>query len=202
MQKKILFGDDHLIIRQGLKTLFEHYFNITHVTEASSCAEIMKELSRSAYSHIVLDVVLSDGSILEILPNIVNLYPHTKILIFSMQPAEIYRRVLFQYGIGYYLSKTSLQDETISLFSKFLNNEDPPEVAGYFHVPENPFSDLTARELEILHYILKGMSSKEIGDTLNLKLNTISTVKNRVFEKTGTENIRELFDLATMYNVI
>lgn len=69
------------------------------------------------------------------------------------------------------------------------------------HVQDNPFTSLAPRELEILHYVLKGIGTKEIADTLNLKMNTISTIKNRIFEKTTAGNIKELMELATLYNV-
>src|ERR1700749_4309455 len=76
MQRKLLMGDDHPMIRKGLRVLFDYYFEDIEVKEACSCNEIMRELSHSHYSHLVLDIVLADGTILEILPNIVSLYPH------------------------------------------------------------------------------------------------------------------------------
>ena len=66
---------------------------------------------------------------------------------------------------------------------------------------DNPFSALAPRELEILHYVLKGIGTKQIADTLNLKMNTISTIKNRIYEKTSAGNIKELMELATLYSV-
>ncbi|MGN6567107.1 MAG: helix-turn-helix transcriptional regulator, partial [Flavipsychrobacter sp.] len=66
---------------------------------------------------------------------------------------------------------------------------------------KNPFINLSARELEILHYLLKGMGTKGIADTLNIKMNTVSTVKNRIFEKTKIHNMKELIELATLYNI-
>ena len=65
----------------------------------------------------------------------------------------------------------------------------------------NPFVAVAPRELEILHYVLKGMGTKEIGETLNLKMNTISTIKTRIFQKTEANNLKELIELATLYNV-
>jgi DNA-binding NarL/FixJ family response regulator len=67
--------------------------------------------------------------------------------------------------------------------------------------PLNPFSQLAPRELEILHYVLRGLRTKEIGDTLNLKMSTISTIKHRIFEKTGAGNLKELLEMATLYNL-
>ena len=199
MQPQILLADDHSMIRKGLKLLLQLHLGFTQVSEVISCNELMKELAKKKYTHLVLDIILSDGSTLEILPNIQKLYPDLRIMVFSMQPAEVYGKALRQYGIEHYLPKTTPEDETIRLLSRFLLNEQiSRESVAY---PKNPFSALSPRELEILHYVLKGFGTKEIAETLNVKMNTVSTVKNRIFEKTFTTNLKELIELATLYNV-
>jgi two-component system, NarL family, invasion response regulator UvrY len=201
MQKRILIADDHPMVRKGLIALFGHYFSNTEITEACSCNETMMKLWKSEYSHLILDMILTDGTVLEILPNIVSLYPRSHILIFSMQPAETYQRVLNHLGVFYYMSKTLPEDSIVCQLGRFLNNERPAPTERGVQIPDNPFSQLTARELEILHYILKGMGSNEIGNILNIKYNTVSTAKTHIFEKSRTNNLRELFELATRYNV-
>jgi len=82
-----------------------------------------------------------------------------------------------------------------------LKNEAPVRRIQSVPKTENPFTTLSPRELEILHYVLKGMGTKEIAENLNLKMNTVSTVKARIYEKTNAVNIKELLELATLYNV-
>jgi len=113
----------------------------------------------------------------------------------------VYGKALRQYGIEHYLPKTTPEEETIRLLCRFLQNEQAPRETAELRYPNNPFSALAPRELEILHYVLKGMGTKEIAETLNVKMNTVSTVKNRIFEKTLTTNLKELIELATLYNV-
>jgi two-component system, NarL family, invasion response regulator UvrY len=118
-----------------------------------------------------------------------------------MQPAEIYAGAVKQYGINYYLSKSAGEQDIIRMLQRFLQNEGPSRNSATTPKQDNPFSLLAPRELEILHYILKGMGTKEIGQTLNLRMSTISTLKNRIFEKTNAANLKELIELATLYNV-
>ena len=189
------------MIRKGLKLLLQLHLCFTDVSEVVSCSELMKELAKKKYTHLVLDIILSDGSTLEILPNIQKIYPEIRIMVFSMQPAEVYGKALRQYGIDHYLPKTTPEEETIRLLRRFLLNEVPTRDSGGDRWPNNPFSALSPRELEILHYVLKGLGTKDIAETLNVKMNTVSTVKNRIFEKTLTSNLKELIELATLYNV-
>ena len=200
MQPKILIADDHSMIRKGLKLNIQLTLGYADIEEVATCNDLMKELVKKKYTHLILDIILSDGSTLEVIPNIRRVYPDLHILVFSMQPAEIYGEVLKQYGINYYLSKSVGDEEIITILQKFLQNETPVRRNNIQH-QDNPFTTLAPRELEILHYVLKGIGTKEIAETLNLKMNTVSTIKTRIYEKTNAGNIKELIELATLYNV-
>jgi DNA-binding NarL/FixJ family response regulator len=201
MQPCILIADDHSIIRKGLKLFLQFNLDYNDVSEVSSCSGLMKELAKKKYTHLILDIILSDGNTLEVIPNITKVYPEINIMIFSMQPVEIYGEAVKQYGIYYYLSKSAGEDEMSQLLQLFIQNEAPVIKKNILQNRENPFSPLTPRELEILHYLLKGAGTKQISETLNLKMNTVSTIKNRIFEKTNATNLKELIELATLYNV-
>ena len=200
MVPKILIADDHSMIRKGLKLDIKLSLGYDDVEEVSTCHELMKELVKKKFSHLILDIILADGSTLEVIPNIRRVYPNMHILIFSMQPAEIYGEALKQYGINYYLSKTVGEEEMVKVLQKFLNNEIPVRKTKIPH-QDNPFQTLAPRELEVLHYLLRGTGTKEIAETLNLRMNTVSTMKTRIFEKTNVKNLIELTELATLYNV-
>jgi DNA-binding NarL/FixJ family response regulator len=201
MEPSILLADDHSMIRKGLKLYLQLNLGYTDIHEAGSCNELMKELVKKKYSHLILDIILSDGSTLEVIPNIRRVYPDLSIMVFSMQPAEVYGEALKQYGISYYLSKTTGEEEIILALRKFLQNELPAKKEAGIMQQNNPFKALAGRELEILHYVLQGIGTKDIADSLNLKMSTISTIKNRIYEKTNANNIKELMELATLYNV-
>jgi two-component system, NarL family, invasion response regulator UvrY len=202
MQPKILLTDDHSMIRKGMKLLIQSHLKYSDVQEVTNCNELMKELANRKYTHLILDIILPDGNTLEILPGIRSLYPELHIMMFSMQPAEVYGKAVKQYGVHHYLHKSSPEEDTILFLQRFLQNEQTDRSNAQDHSPHNPFSILAPRELEILHYLLKGMGTKEIAEILNLKLNTISTVKTNIYEKTRTTNYIELRELAAVYNVI
>ena len=199
MDKKILLADDHSLIRKALRVIFGS-MGYTELGEVSSCCELMKELAQKKYTHLVLDIDLSDGSIMKVLPDLQRLYANLRITILSMQP-EIYGKALKKYGIFHYISKDAPEEETIHQLRKFLQNNQPEKEKCKKEVVDNPFSDFTPREVEILHYMLQGKRTNDIAQALNLKGNTISTFKNRIFEKTTATNLIELKDLATLYEV-
>lgn len=201
MEPTILIADDHSMIRKGLKLFMQLNLGFQQIKEVGSCNELMKELVKNKYSHLILDIILTDGSTLEVIPNIRRVYPDLKIMVFSMQPQDIYAEALKQYGINSYLSKNLSEEEILSFLEQFIENNDPLPNKPSTISQLNPFIQLAPRELEVLHYLLKGMRTKQIGETLNLKMSTVSTIKHRVYEKTGAGNIKELLEMATLYNV-
>ena len=66
----------------------------------------------------------------------------------------------------------------------------------------NPFSLLSRREREVLNLILQGAQVKDIGASLDLKSNTISTFKKSILSKCSVSNNIELFKLAQEHNLI
>jgi two-component system, NarL family, invasion response regulator UvrY len=198
--KSILIADDHSMVRKGLKLNLQLTLGFNDIGEAATCNALINELVKKKYTHLILDIMLPDGNTLEAIPNIRRVYPGLQILIFSMQPLEIYGEALKHYGIQYYLSKSVGEEELTEALQKFLQNETPVR-RNFIPHHDNPFKTLAPRELEILHHLLNGSGTKEIADNLNLKMNTISTIKTRIFEKTNAANIKELLELATLYNV-
>lgn len=201
MHPVILIADDHSMIRKGLKLCLEVNLGFSDLQEVGSCTDLMKELRSKSYTHLVLDIILSDGMILEVLPNIVELYPDLQIMIFSMQPAEVYADAVRHFGVQHYLSKTASEDGLINMLNAFFYKGHAEAVHLNERYTGNPFARLSVRELEVLHYVLQGKGTKEIADTLNVKMATISTMKNRIYEKTQTTNSKELLDMANLYNV-
>jgi DNA-binding NarL/FixJ family response regulator len=189
------------MIRKGLKIYLQVNLGNKYVDESASCSELLMALKHKPYTHLILDIILGDGSTLEVIPAIRNLYPDLKILIFSMQSPEVYGEALKQYGIYNYLPKSAGEDEIISVLSRFLHNQK--DITSYIRKAnaENPFSSLSPRELEVLHYLLKGIGTKVVSEQLNLKMNTISTLKNRILAKTNSPNMKHLMELAAMYNI-
>jgi two-component system, NarL family, invasion response regulator UvrY len=201
IKPKILIGDDHGMIRRGLSLLIQMEIGEYTVAEADSCSKVMAQLKKEYYTHLILDIIFADGSSLEILPNIKSLYPALKILVFSMQPSEIHGEVFRQINVNYYLSKTSDNATVVKVLTNFINNDKSIEESNHITSGINPFKSLSSRELQILHYMLNGLGTKEISETLNLKMNSVSTFKKRIYDKTNSPNFKSLIDLCTLYKI-
>jgi DNA-binding NarL/FixJ family response regulator len=210
VKHKIIIAEDHPLTLKGLRLVVEYHAGGALIEETGSCRQLMRELAATSFSHLILDIMLTDGSALEVIPTIRNLYPALEIMVFSGQPAGLYKRALTRYRINYVLCKGMPERETLELIRQFLDNENR---VGYTvtkndFVPGRrkdtpiPFAGMPAREIDVLQYLLKGWRTGQIAETLNLSVSTISTLKSRIFERTQTSNIKELMDLAMLHQVV
>ena len=199
METKVLIADDHSIVRMGLGSLIKQ-LNVSVVDEVANCADLMSQLKTETYTHLILDLIMPDGNALEIIENINRLYPDMSILIHSMQPIEVYGKILKKYKVHSYLYKGVSESEIKKHIESFIKLEDLA-FSKQFDKDNNPFSSLAVRELEVLHYLLNGYRTKEISTTLGLKMNTISTIKAVIFDKVKAENFTHLLQLAHVHQI-
>ena len=195
----ILLADDHVMISRALRKLFEIDFGYRDVESVTSCTAVLKSLRKRSFTHLVIDIGLSDGSALEIIPTIRQLYPDLSMMVYSARPSTVYERGLLRYGITQYLSKDASELESIRRFRRFMGGLDcgrPCPPAG-----ASPFSALTDRQLQVMHYLLSGRSGVEIAEALNVTASTVSTLKGQLLERTGVKNLVELTALASLYSV-
>ena len=118
---KIIIADDHSIVRMGLSSLIKQY-HVSVVDEVVNCSQLMQQLKNEPYTHLILDIILPDGNSLEIIENINNLYPKLSILIHSMQPIEVYGKILKKYNIHSYLYKGVSENEIKYHVESFINS--------------------------------------------------------------------------------
>lgn len=195
---KILIADDHSIVRKGLLYQCKTVFGYQSVDEVSNGNQLMVALKQNKYTHLILDLVMSDGSSLDIVGTIRALYPELNILIFTAKPREMYGPVLEKYGVGDYIEKDAPEDWMIKRLRSFLGSTARPSTNAESEY-RTPFAVLTAREVEVLHYWLEGRTNRQISRQLNIADSTVSTHKTRIYRKTGTKTVRELEELATVH---
>ena len=66
--------------------------------------------------------------------------------------------------------------------------------------PSNPLEQLSNREIEIAKFLVDGRSNIDICKSLSIKKTTVSTYKNRIFEKLGVNNLSDFISIFNLYN--
>ena len=205
---KVLIVDDHSIIRRGLRFLLETYFRSLYISETESIKLLNQMLEEGAFTHLVLDMQLKDGNIIDVFQQIRAKYPELRIIIYTTSPEEIFGKRMLQLGANGFLSKQSQEEEVVralriffeggTYISSFLEQQMKEQKTGKLD-NINPFNELSEREISVLNYLLKGETVKDISVRLQLKSSTVATYKARIFDKLGVSNTMDIRNLADLH---
>ena len=202
-----IVADDHTIVRQGVTFILKEIHKNSCVYQLANFSEIIKRLNTTPIDLIVLDISFPDGTSLNIIPTIKKIQPNIKILIFSAFDENIYAIRYLNAGANGYLSKLSNEDEIKLAIKSVLNSgkyiskniQEKIMDTYIFNKPKNPLEQLSNREIEIAKLLVEGFSNIDICNTLNIQKSTVSTYKNRIFEKLDVDNLSSLIQIFNFY---
>ncbi len=207
---KILVADDHPIIHEGLKKMFEKVPDIRVTGEASTGEEALNEIERNDYDLLLLDISMPDKSGLEVLKELKRKKPDLPVLILSIHGEEQYAIRALKAGAAGYLTKKSVPDELIKAIQKisqggkYITSSLAEKMASYLEkgAKKLPHETLSDREFQVMCLIAKGKTRKEIAKELSLSVDTISTYRARILEKMKMKRTIELTNYANKIHLI
>jgi DNA-binding NarL/FixJ family response regulator len=197
MELNILLVDDHLVVRKGIELVIADSFPKAIVYNAENYIETLEILKTIDVDLVVLDIIINGIEDVKIMKAIKKIQPKTKILIFSCHEEEFYGLRYIKNGADGYLHKYCSEDKITEAFKNILKD-------GYYYSDSiksklnlkinkknllNPIDALSNREFEIAKMLIDGCGNLEIANKLNIQMSTVSTYKNRVFEKLDINNI-------------
>jgi two-component system invasion response regulator UvrY len=205
----IIVADDHGIVRMGLVQTIKRLRPDVTISEVEDFKSLYKAILKEELDLAIMDVNMPNGSVQEAIDYIKIHQPNLKILIFSSQDEELYAMRYLKMGAGGYLSKQSSTAIIETALTAMLStgryiSEDVKEAMFLESLngakKNSPFEALSDRELQIANKLAEGLPLKEISNQLNLHSSTISTYKNRLFEKLHIRSIPELVEILRLYN--
>jgi two-component system response regulator NreC len=187
-------------VRSGLRLVLDGEDGIEPVGEAGTARDAVFEARSTKPDVILLDIVMPDGSGLEVIPQLLHENPETKILVLSMQDDPQYVRQAFEAGASGYVLKEAADNEVVAAVR---------EVAGggrYVHpelgarlvaaeseerrrAEEDPLSE---REREVLRMLALGHTNQEIAQQLFISVRTAETHRAHIMQKLRLSSRAEL----------
>jgi len=204
---RVLIGDDHRIVREGLKQVLGDVANgtpeIAVVAEAPTGPEVLATVraqdGRAGLDVVLLDIALPDQDGLEVLQTLRRDWPALPVLMLSTYPEKQYAVRCIKLGAAGYLNKSADADDMVRAVRKvaggglFVTAATAEALAAAVgHSMRQGTEALSHREHQVFRLLSAGHSVSEIGAQLGLAPNTVSTYRARILEKTGTKNDVEL----------
>jgi two-component system invasion response regulator UvrY len=197
---RVLTVDDHAVVRNGVKMLFEGRPEKATFGEAGNAQEAVRLVREQDWDVVVLDITLGDRSGIEIMKELKLIRPKLPVLILSMHSEAQFARRAFKAGAAGYITKDSLPDELANAVIKVAGGGKyvSPTLAELLVIGigndagREPHEGLSDREFEIMCLIASGKTVSEIAELLSRSVKTISTYRARIMEKMGMRTNAEI----------
>lgn len=198
---KILIADDHEAVIWGLRTYLKEQFSFISLAETRVAEQILNMLATEKTDILVFDIAMSGIRNLQFLSSIRKAYPNLGIVVYTQLKAGFKPHVLAAGADAFVFKKDDLQVlfqaiEQLQIRPRWKNTYGKSQTDNLWTVQKrHAFNKLSSREMEIMLLLFQGKKNKEISALTGLAPTSISTYKNRCFEKMEMNNLMDLRDL-------
>ncbi len=211
---KLLLGDDHALLRLGLKKILEERPDWKVIAEAGDGRTAVRQAVELSPDVVILDIGMPMINGIEATRQIIRRLPNIGILILSMHADEAYVTQALRAGAKGYLLKDSAGTDLIRAVTTIASGKSffSPAVANVLseeHVQrlaERGIDDrcelLSEREREILQLVAVGHSSKAVAELLSISPATVETHRAHILQKLDVHSTAELVLFAVRRRLI
>jgi len=210
---RILLADDHAILRDGIRALFQDEPDMLVVGEAEDGHTALRLITELKPDVVVLDIGMPLLNGLDATRQIKRDHPRTRVLILTMHENEEYVRQVLASGAMGYILKDAAARELIDAIRAVYRGEAVLSPAITRLVIEDYLrwgdlqtnhheNDLSPREREILQLIAEGYTNKQIAEILFISIKTVQTHRTNLMSKLDLHDRGELIKYAIQKKII
>ncbi len=207
---KILVVDDHDLVRTGIVRILSDVKDFKVISEVGSGEEAVEYCRRNSPDIVLMDVSMPGIGGLEATRKVMRVCDSAKVICLSMHKENPIPAKIMQAGAYGFLTKDADKAEMVNAIYKVNSGQKyiAPEIAQQIAIGsldlnnENPFEQLSERELEITMMITRGVKVTEIAERLQISAKTVNTYRYRMFDKLTISSDVELTHLALRHKLI
>lgn len=200
---KVLLADDHLVVRMGLAAIISLEKDMSVVAEADNGIDAVRLAAEKRPDVIVLDLMMPKLDGAGATAQIVAANPEAKVLVLTTFGGSIDVKHALDAGAKSALVKATSQNDLIAAIRRTAHGESVicSEIANTIESDADSV-ELSDRQLEILGYVAKGLSNREIAETMNVGRDCIKAHLKTVFAKLGVASRSEAAAFAVTRNMV
>lgn len=206
MTNRVVLGDDHLLVREGLRSLLTDIPEVEVVGEASNGRDLVRLCQKLQPDIVLMDIAMPELNGVEATRQIVSEFPNMKVIALSMHSSRRTVEEMIKAGAVGYVLKNSAFEELASALKCVRENKAyiSPSVASIIlekvaHPDEKTgasASVLSPREREVLQLLAEGYTAKQISEMLHMGTNTVQTHRRNIMEKLDIRSVAQLTKFA------
>lgn len=205
---RVLVVDDHQLFREGIRSIFADNSDIEVIGEADSVDSMMTFFEKETPEVVLIDVTMPGGDGISAIKSCKKRYPSIRFVVLTMHADGQYVVKAARSGAFGYLLKNADKEELTtavkeaSFGRKYFNAEISQLMVGNMSLEGDDPQQLSERELQVLHLVSDGKTTKEIADQLFVSSRTVETHRVNMMKKLGVQNTAELIKKAVKLNLI
>jgi DNA-binding NarL/FixJ family response regulator len=207
--RRVLIVDDHPVVRQGLRHVLEDTEDLIVCGEADTALDARTAIEQTKPDVLICDIGLRRVDGIELVRYLRSHHPRLPILVLSALDEAVYAERMLALGVCGYIMKQAPTDLFLMSLRRVLDGQVfvsdaisshmlSKFAAGQSYISADPIDRLTNRELQILHMIGRGTSTRETAKLLHLSIKTIESHRQRIKRKLNLSTAVQLLRYAIL----
>jgi NarL family two-component system response regulator LiaR len=205
---RVMLVDDHNVVRSGLATFLRAYEDLELVEEARNGLEAVNLCHRKKPDVILMDLMMPEMDGIAATRAILADYPEIKIIAMtSFEEEELVQGVLAAGAISYLLKNVTSDELAAAIRAASLGKSTlSPEAARVLvqatRPTEQPWLELTDREMEVLNLVVQGQSNRQIADGMFVSVATVKAHVSSILSKLQLSSRAEAIAYAIRHKIV
>ena len=205
---RVMLVDDHNVVRSGLATFLRAYEDLQLVGEAKSGLEAIDLCREKKPDVILMDLMMPEMDGIAATRAILDDYPDVKIIAMtSFEEEELVHGVLAAGAISYLLKNVTSDELAAAIRAASLGKSTlSPEAARVLvqatRPTEQPWLELTEREMEVLNLVVKGQSNRQIAGAMFISVATVKAHVSNILSKLQVSSRAEAIAYAIKHKLV
>ena len=208
MPTRIVLADDHVLVRQGLKSLIEReHFQV--LAEASDGQDAVRLIEAHHPDIAILDISMPVLNGIDAARGLSRSAPKTKVILLTQHEEEQYIHEALEAGVKGYVLKSQVANDLIQAIRQVCRGEfylspgiSRAVMEAYRNKSDRPADPLTVRERQVLQLIAEGKSTKDTASVLGISVKTAESHRMRLMQKLNIHETASLVRYAVRRGLI
>lgn len=208
---RLVFADDHTMVRESLARVSEINPSISVVGQAGDGAELRQVLEQTRPDFLVMDYSMPNHRAVDAIGEFLEIYPRLKIVVLTVHENIHYAVQVLRAGAHGYLIKAAAVDELMDAIDAvrygnvYISRQIADKVWSQMRTQkagQSGLGSLSTRELEVLKLLAEGKALQDCASHLGIKVSTVSTYRGRIMDKLSLETNSDLVRFAIQNQIV
>jgi two-component system, NarL family, response regulator len=200
---RVLVAEDHLVARVGVSTIVNAQPDMTVVAEAANGQQALEMYRQHQPDVVLLDMRMPVMSGVEAATRIRAEYPRARMIALTTYGGDEDIRRALAAGVQAYLTKDVLHDELLkAIRAVFAGERYLPAAVAAAVAAQLPRPDLSAREIQVLELIVRGLANKQIAYALSIAEHTVKNHVKNILSKLDAQDRTQAATVAIQRGII